>query len=73
VAEETAASVKRENIYSEIPPSANQSGGGAAAMDSEFRSTREPVREGQAAGEEGEGLERWQQLCHLNRHSMNSQ
>jgi hypothetical protein len=56
VPEETAASVKGENIYSEIPPSAIQSGGGAAAMDSKFRSAREPCRGGQAAGEEGEGL-----------------
>jgi hypothetical protein len=54
VPEETATSVKGENIYSEIPSSASQSGGGAAAKDSEFRSTGEPGRGGQAAGEEGE-------------------
>jgi hypothetical protein len=53
---ETATSVKGENIYSEIPPSAIQSGGGTTAMDSKFKSTREPGRGGQAAGEEGERL-----------------
>jgi hypothetical protein len=53
VPEEAAASM---NIYSEIPSSASQSGGGATAMDREFRTTREPGRGGQAAGEEREGL-----------------
>ena len=56
VSEETAAIVKGETIYSEIPPTAGQSGGGggAAAMDSDFRSAREPGRGGQAE-EEGRG------------------
>ena len=59
VSEETAAIVKGENIYSEIPPTASQSGGGggAAAMDSDFRSTIEPGRGGQAEEEGGGGLE----------------
>ena len=50
-------SVKGENIYSEIPP--NQSGGegGAAAIGSDFRSTIEPVRGGQAEEERGRELE----------------
>jgi hypothetical protein len=58
VPEETATSMKGEKIYSEIPPSAIQSGGGTytTAMDSKFKSTREPGRGGQAAGEEGERL-----------------
>ncbi len=58
VPEEAAASVKGENIYSEVPPSAGQSGGGTTAMDSMFKSAREPGRGEQAAGEEGEGLEK---------------
>ena len=59
VSEETTASVKGENIYSEIPPTVSQSGGGggAAAMDSDFRSTREPVRGRQAEEEGGRELE----------------
>ena len=78
VSKETTASVKGENIYSEIPPTASQSGGegGAAAMDSDFRSTRETVRGGQAKEEGGESWRRLKQLllvCHLKRHSMNSQ
>ena len=59
VSEETTASMKGENIYSEIPPTASQSGGegGAAAMDSDFRSAREPGRGGQAEEEGGGELE----------------
>ena len=59
VSEETAVIVKGENIYSEIPPTVSQSGegGGAAAMDSDLRSTREPVRGGQAEEEGGRELE----------------
>ena len=59
VSEETAVIVKGENIYSEIPPTANQSGGegGAAAMNSDFRSARELVRGGQAKEEGGGELE----------------
>ena len=54
VSEETTAIVKGENIYSEIPPTASQSGGegGAAAMNSDFRSTRE-LKGGQAEEEGG--------------------
>ena len=59
VSEETTATTKGENIYSEIPPTASQSGGGggAAAMDSDFRSAREPVRVGQAEEERAGELE----------------
>ena len=59
VSEETAAIGKGENIYSEIPPTAGQSGGGggAAAMDSDIRSTRGPGRGGQAEEEGGGELE----------------
>ena len=59
VSEETTSSVKGENIYSEIPPTADQSGGegGAVAMDCDFRSAREPVRGGQAEDERGGELE----------------
>ena len=59
VSEETTVIVKGENIYSEIPPTVSQSGegGGAAAMDIDFRSTREPVRGGQAEEEGGRELE----------------
>ena len=59
VSEETTAIVKGEDIYSEIPPTASQSGGGggAVAMDSDFRSTREPVRGRQAEEEGGRELE----------------
>ena len=59
VSEETTASVKGENIYSEIPPTASQSGGegGAAAIGSDLKSTREPVRGRQAEEEGGRELE----------------
>ena len=59
VSEETTATAKGENIYIEIPPTASQSGGegGAAAMDSDFRSgAREPVRGGQAEEKGGREL-----------------
>ena len=59
VSEEATSSVKGDNIYSEIPPTASQSGGegGAAAMDSDFKSAREPGRGGLAEEEGGGGLE----------------